>query len=124
MEIGNWDLLLPRAEFAYNSSWHSSIQMTLFETMYGQNCHTPVNFADPQNRVEVSKQMLKRTDEKVRLIRKSIQRAQDRQEHYYNKKRSFHEFQIGEMVFLKVIPKRINFILGKERRLISFCRTF
>ena len=32
------------AEFAYNSSWHSSIQMTPFEAMYGQNCHTPFEF--------------------------------------------------------------------------------
>ena len=113
----NWTEFLSLAEFAYNCSWHSSIQMTPFEAIYGQNCYTPVNFADPQNRVEVSKQMLERMDEEVKLIQKSIQRAQDMQKHYYDKKCSFREFQIGEMVFLKVIPKRSNLILGKDRRL-------
>ena len=31
----NWTEFLSLAEFAYNSSWHSSIQMTPFEAMYG-----------------------------------------------------------------------------------------
>ena len=65
----NWTEFL---SFAYNSSWHSSIQMTPFEAMYGHNCHTLVNFADPQNRVEVSRRMLERMDEEVKLIWKSI----------------------------------------------------
>ena len=74
----NWTEFLYLAKFAYNSSWHSFIQMTPFKAMYGQNCYTPVNFTDPQNRVEVSRQMLERMDEEVKLILKSIQRAQDR----------------------------------------------
>ena len=61
--------------------------------------------------------MLERISEEVKLIQKSIQRAQDRQKHYYGKNRSSHEFQIGEMVFLKVIPKCNNWILRKDRRL-------
>ena len=63
--------------------------MTPFEAMYGQNCYTLST--DPQNRVKVSRQMLERMDEEVKLIPKSIQRAQDRQKHYYDKRRSFRE---------------------------------
>ena len=81
--------------------------MIPLEAMYAnQNYHTLVNFVDPQNRVEVSRQMLERMDEEVKLIRKNIPRAQDRQKHYDKKKHSFCEFHIGKIVFLKVIPKR------------------
>ena len=31
----NWDLLLPRAEFAYNSSVNRTIGMSPFEVVYG-----------------------------------------------------------------------------------------
>ena len=33
---GNWDNFLPLAEFSYNNRYHSSIDMALFETLYGR----------------------------------------------------------------------------------------
>lgn len=32
----------PLAEFAYNNSYHSRIQMAMFEALYGRHCHTPM----------------------------------------------------------------------------------
>ena len=32
---GSWDDHIPLIEFAYNNSYHSSIQMTLYEALYG-----------------------------------------------------------------------------------------
>ena len=46
------------------------------------------------------------------------------QKHYYDKKRSFRESQIREMVFLKVVPKRSNLILGKDRLSPRFAGPF
>ena len=65
----NWVDYLSLVEFAYNSSWHASIQMSPFEAMYGCNCSTPLNFSDPENKVEVSKQMLERMDLELSKIR-------------------------------------------------------
>ena len=35
---GQWDQFLPLAEFAYNNSYHSSIQISSFEYLYGRRC--------------------------------------------------------------------------------------
>ena len=34
---GNWDEHIPLMEFAYNNSYHSSIEMTPYEALYGKN---------------------------------------------------------------------------------------
>ncbi|KAL0284017.1 UNVERIFIED_CONTAM: RNA-directed DNA polymerase [Sesamum radiatum] len=40
---GNWDDHLPLMEFAYNNSFHSSIDMALYEALYGRRCHSSVS---------------------------------------------------------------------------------
>lgn len=104
-------------EFAYNSSWHSSIRMTPFEAMYGYNCSTPLSFSDPGNKVEISQQMLERMDQELNKIRQNLREAQKRHKLYYDKNRRPLTFDLGDMVFLKVIPNRTNLMLGRDRRL-------
>ncbi|XP_060182318.1 uncharacterized protein LOC132611982 [Lycium barbarum] len=38
--------LLPLAEFAYNHSYHLSIDMEPFEALYGRRCHSPIGSFD------------------------------------------------------------------------------
>ncbi|WMV50804.1 hypothetical protein MTR67_044189 [Solanum verrucosum] len=43
LEFGcRWDQLLPLAEFAYNNSYHSSIEMSPFEALFGRRCRSLV----------------------------------------------------------------------------------
>jgi hypothetical protein len=39
---GSWDKSLPYAEFSYNNSYQASLKMSLFETLYGRKCRTPL----------------------------------------------------------------------------------
>ena len=55
----NWVDYLSLVEFAYNSSWHASIQMSPFEAMYGCNCSTPLNFLDQRTRLKYLNKCLK-----------------------------------------------------------------
>ena len=41
---GAWDKYLPLAEFAYNNSYQSSIQMAPFEALYGRKCRSPIGW--------------------------------------------------------------------------------
>ena len=41
---GSWDDHLPLIEFAYNNSYHSSIQMAPYEALYGHRCISPVSW--------------------------------------------------------------------------------
>ena len=40
----SWDDHLPLIEFAYNNSYHSSIQMAQFEALYGRRCRSPIGW--------------------------------------------------------------------------------
>ena len=39
----NWDKHLPLVEFTYNNSFQASIQMALYETLYGRKCQSPLH---------------------------------------------------------------------------------
>jgi hypothetical protein len=38
----SWDKSLPYTEFSYNNSYQASIEMALFEALYGRQCRTPL----------------------------------------------------------------------------------
>ena len=39
---GHWNEYLPLAEFTYNNSYHTSIEISPYEALYGKQCHTPL----------------------------------------------------------------------------------
>ena len=39
---GSWDEHLPLVEFAYNNSYHNSIEMAPYEALYGKKCKSPL----------------------------------------------------------------------------------
>ena len=43
---GHWDILLPLAQFSYNNSYHSSIDMAPFEALYGRRCRSTIGLFD------------------------------------------------------------------------------
>ena len=46
----NWDKCLALAEFSYNNSYQSSLQMAPFEVLYGQRCRTPLSWSQAGER--------------------------------------------------------------------------
>ena len=43
---GHWENFLPLAEFSYNNSYHSSMDMAPFEALYGRRCRSPISWFD------------------------------------------------------------------------------
>ena len=39
---GSWGQCMALVEFAYNNSYHSSIQMAPYEALYGRKCGSPI----------------------------------------------------------------------------------
>ena len=113
----HWIRVLPLVEFAYNSSYHRSLQMSPFKALYGQDCLIPLQFADPNLSVPAAKHTLEEMDQQLRLICENLKKARDRQESYANLKRSPRSFNTGDRVFLKIKPKRSSLGLGKYKKL-------
>ena len=69
--------------------------------------------------------LIRDTSEKVSLIRQCLLTAQSRQKSYADVRRRPLEFEVGDHVFLKVMPKRGVVRFGKHEKLSPrFIRPF
>ncbi|WMV42349.1 hypothetical protein MTR67_035734 [Solanum verrucosum] len=84
---GSWDDHLSLIEFAYNKSYHSSIQMAPYEALYGRRCRSPVGWFEVGEAVFIGPDLVHYAMEKVQLIRDRLKTAQSRKKSYANVKR-------------------------------------
>ena len=101
---GNWDRYLPLAEFAYNNSYHASIQMAPFEALYGRKCQSPLCWTELSERSFFGPDIVDQTSKQIELIKKRLLTAQSRQKSYADRRRRPLEFKVGDHVFLKISP--------------------
>ena len=105
---GSWVKYLPLVEFAYNNSSQTSIGMALYEALYGRKCRTPICWDEVGEWKLSSKELIKVSIKKIQIIRERLKVAQDRQKSYADTRRKDLEFEMDDMVFLKVTPwKRV-----------------
>jgi hypothetical protein len=69
-------------EFAYNNSFHSSIEMPPYEALYGRPCRIPLSWDRLEDRVIVGPELIHEMEEQVFQIRQRLKEAQDRQKSY------------------------------------------
>ncbi|XP_070056429.1 uncharacterized protein [Nicotiana tomentosiformis] len=67
------------AEFAYNNTYQSSIEIALFEALYGRRCRSPIGWFDPGEAMLYGTDLVRDALEKVKLIQKRLHTAQSRQ---------------------------------------------
>lgn len=65
---GTWDRCLPYAEFSYNNSYQSSIQMSLNEALFGRKCRTPLCWNEVGKAQVFGPDVLKEAEQQVKLI--------------------------------------------------------
>jgi hypothetical protein len=58
-----WEKYLSLMEFAYNNSYHSSIQEAPYEVLYGRPCHTPLSWDRLEDQVILGPNMLQEMEE-------------------------------------------------------------
>ena len=80
--------------------------MASYEALYGRPCRSPVCWTEVGERTTMVPELVRDTFEKVELIRKRLLTAQIKQKSYADKRRRPLEFEVGDHVFLKVMPKR------------------
>ncbi|KAG8503343.1 hypothetical protein CXB51_001305 [Gossypium anomalum] len=87
---GSWEDYLPLAEFSYNNSYQSSIQMALYEALYGRRCRTLSCWTEL---------------------------ALNRQKSYTDLKLKEIEYSVGDLVFHKVSPWKKVLRFGQKGKL-------
>lgn len=114
---GNWDSHLPLAEFSYNNSYHASIKMAPFEALYGRKCRSPICWTDVGEQLITGPELIQETTEKIFKVRENLLVARSRQKSYADRRRKPLEFQVGDMVLLKVSPWKGVVRFGKKGKL-------
>ncbi|KAI3825066.1 hypothetical protein L1987_06542 [Smallanthus sonchifolius] len=104
-------------EFSYNNSCHTSIKATPFEAPYGWKCRSPICWAEVGDSQLTGPELVLETSEKIVQIRNRMVAARDRQNNYADKHRKPLEFQVGNMVLLKVSPWKGVIRFGKRGKL-------
>ena len=108
---------LPLVEFAYNNSYQASIQMAPYEALYGRPCRSPLCWIEVGESSITGPGLIRDTFEKVSLLRQRLLTDQSRQKSYADVRRRPLEFEVGDHVFLRVMPKRGVVRLGKRGKL-------
>ena len=76
---GSWEDHLHLVEFSYNNSYQASIEMTPFEALYGRKYRSPLYWDEVSERRLVGLEILTETVDKVKIVRRHLQAAHDRQ---------------------------------------------
>ncbi|GJW39025.1 putative reverse transcriptase domain-containing protein [Tanacetum coccineum] len=90
----SWDRHLPLVEFSYNNSYHASIKAAPYEALYGRKCRSPS------------------PDIKSRLLT-----ARSCQKSYADRRTKPLEFEVDDMVLLKVSPWKGAVRFRKHKKL-------
>ncbi|KAI3822213.1 hypothetical protein L1987_09799 [Smallanthus sonchifolius] len=78
--------------------------MPPFEMLYGRRCRTPICWGEIGPKDFTSLEVLKATSEKFDQIKARMKAGKDSHKSYADKRRRDLEFQVGDMVLLKVSP--------------------
>eukprot|EP00731_Ephydatia_muelleri_P025782 Em0017g865a len=110
-----WDEYLDICVYAYNTSVHESTNFSPFEVMFGRKAILPIDINIDEKEpdmmlmnqeepaiAEVVDVMSEQRLKVLESVKQSIQQAQIKQKHAYDKKHaSKHSFEVGEMVIKK-----------------------
>ncbi|BBH03402.1 hypothetical protein Prudu_014267 [Prunus dulcis] len=106
---GNWDLILPVAEFAYNNSANRTTGKSPFEIVYGVMPRPPIDLAPlpidarPSESATTFAEHIRRLHEEVR---QKISLSTDTYQLAANTHRRSQNFQEGDYVMVRVCPER------------------
>jgi hypothetical protein len=97
-----WCKWLSLAEYWYNTTFHSALNKSPFEVLYG---YKPKHFGIQDGTSETTPdlvQWLKEKEDMNKLVQQQLLRAQQRMKSQADKKRMERSFQVGDSVYLKL----------------------
>ncbi|GKA34580.1 putative reverse transcriptase domain-containing protein, partial [Tanacetum coccineum] len=117
----SWDRHLPLVEFSYNNSYHASIKAAPFEALYGRKCRSPICWSEVGDSQLTGPELIRETTEKIVQIKNRLLTARSRQKSYADVRRKPMEFDVGDMVMLKVSPWKGVIRFGKRVSYLKKC---
>lgn len=102
----DWAKLLPLAEFWYNTNFHTSIQTTPFEIVYGQPPPIHIPYVNGDSPVALVDRTLQAREHAINVMKFHLRRDQGRMKSFADQHRTDRTFVEGDWVYLKLQPYR------------------
>lgn len=99
-----WKVWLPLAELWYNSSFHSAIGCSPFKAFYGYEANSGVTVPALLSRASEVVDFIQDREAHLANLQKHLAVAQNRMKLQADKHRTDRQFQVGELVLLKLQP--------------------
>nr|GEV70126.1 putative reverse transcriptase domain-containing protein [Tanacetum cinerariifolium] len=112
-----WDRHLPLVEFSYNKSYFAIIKAAPFKALYGRKCRSPVSWSEVGDSQLTGPELIRETTEKIVQIKNRLLTTRSRQKSYADVRCKPMEFEVGDMVMLKVSPLKGVIRFGKRGKL-------
>jgi hypothetical protein len=90
----------------FNNSYQESLRMAPFEVSYGSRCRTPLNWIENGEKVIFGPDLVEEAKAIVHRIQDNLKATKSCQEAYANKRRRPIEFEVGDHVYLRVLPMK------------------
>ncbi|GJY66852.1 putative reverse transcriptase domain-containing protein [Tanacetum coccineum] len=100
----SWDRHLPLVKFSYNNSYHASIKDAPYEALYGRKCRSLLCWSDVRDSQLTGPELIRDTTEKIVQIKNHLLTAHSHHNSYADRRTKPLEFEVGDMVLLKVSP--------------------
>ena len=94
------------AEFCYNTSWHSAIQKTPFEVVYGRELPSLLTYVPGTAKVATVEIELMKRDQILKDLKENLKMAQDQMKKRYDLKHREKVYEEGTWVYVRLQPYR------------------
>ncbi|GJR74170.1 putative reverse transcriptase domain-containing protein [Tanacetum coccineum] len=98
-------------------TYHASIKAAPYEALYGWKCRSHVCWSEAEDRQPTGPELIHETTEKIIQIKNRLLTARSRQKSYEYRRAKPLEFEVGDMVLLKVSSWKGAVRFGKRRKL-------
>nr|GEY10200.1 putative reverse transcriptase domain-containing protein [Tanacetum cinerariifolium] len=111
--------------FSYNNSYHASIKAAPYDALYGWKCRSPVSWSEVGDSQLTDPELIRDMTEKIVQIKNRLLTSRSRQKSYTDRRTKPLEFEVGDMVLLKVSPWKGAVRFGKRGKLsLHYIRPF
>jgi hypothetical protein len=115
-----WSKWVALTEYLYNMKFHSALQKSPFEVLYG---YKPKHFGlqdGTSTTMPDLEQWLKEKQDMTKLIQQHLLRAQQRMKSQADKKRVERTFNVGDKVYLKLQPYVQTSVARRSNQKLSY----
>lgn len=114
-----WNEWLSWAEYSYNTSVHSSTKMIPFQVVYGREPPKLVAYIPGTTKVKEVDDYLRDRDELLRKLRANLVTAQNRMKVQADCHRRELNFNVGDLVYIKLQPYRQTTVSSRSSAKLS-----